>query len=317
MRAYNAHQFIPFKWAGRNWAKRMGWSRDELDARLARFYDEIFMRNVERQGKRRWGDKTPFHTWHIDAMARLFPDAVFVAIVRHPGGNVASNMNRFGHTFARAVSHVDRYGRELARQAARHRERFALVRYEELVLRSEPVLRELLEWLGEPWSEQVLEHHTVQLARGGNLTVEGRSRRDDPIDSSRVDKWRRTITDDRRVRLAERLGRLGAFYGYSIDDATALAPLRDDGALLVRGADLEARIDRFADLELRKRPEVPIYDRLYHPGKVQMHTRRTDGRFGSPPPEPRAIVRAWRVLPPATRRRLYPLARRVREKIAP
>jgi hypothetical protein len=24
MRAYNAHQFVPFKWSGRNWAKRMG-----------------------------------------------------------------------------------------------------------------------------------------------------------------------------------------------------------------------------------------------------------------------------------------------------
>ena len=51
MRAYNAHQFIPYKWSGRNWAKRMGWSRKELDEELARFYDRIFMRNVERHGK--------------------------------------------------------------------------------------------------------------------------------------------------------------------------------------------------------------------------------------------------------------------------
>jgi Sulfotransferase family len=85
MRAYNAHQFIPFKWSGRNWAKRLGWSRAELDAELGRFYDRIFMRNVERQGKQRWGDKTPYHTWHVDDMARVFPDAVFVGIVRHPG----------------------------------------------------------------------------------------------------------------------------------------------------------------------------------------------------------------------------------------
>ena len=35
MRAYNAHQFVPFKWSGRNWARRMGWSR-ELRSRWRR-----------------------------------------------------------------------------------------------------------------------------------------------------------------------------------------------------------------------------------------------------------------------------------------
>jgi hypothetical protein len=312
MRAYNAHQFIPLKWSGRDWAKRMGWSREELDEELARFYDRIFTRNVERQGKRRWGDKTPFHTWHVDAMARLFPDAVFVGIVRHPGANVGSNMNRFGHSFIRAVSHVDRHGRELARQAARHQERFVLLRYEDLVLRSEPVLRELLDWLGEPWSDRVLEHHTVQVARGGNLTVEGMNRRDDPIDVSRVDKWHRTMPDELRPALARSLGRLGDFFGYAMDDPAALAPLRADGAPLIRGADVEARIDRFPDLDLREPVEVPVPDRLYHPGKLQL--REKPVAPAEPEPEPRALVRAWHVLPRGSREKLHPLVRRLMRK---
>ena len=59
------------------------------------------------------------------------------------------------------------------------------------MLRPEPLMRELLDWLGEPWSQSVLEHHTVQGARGGRLKVEGRSRVDDPIDTSRIAKWTR------------------------------------------------------------------------------------------------------------------------------
>src|SRR3954468_11334141 len=51
MRAYNAHRFVPFKWTGRNWAKRMGWSDDELDSELREFYNRIFMRYVETHGK--------------------------------------------------------------------------------------------------------------------------------------------------------------------------------------------------------------------------------------------------------------------------
>src|ERR671914_2543005 len=177
MRAYNAHQFIPFKWSGRNWARRLGWSRQELDHELARFYEHLFMRYVERHGKQRWGEKTPLHTWHIDDMARLFADAQFVGVIRHPSASVASNMGRFHLALGRTGTHWSRYTGEIVRQAARHGDRFVLLRYEDLVLDPEPVLRELLEWLGEPWSDDVLQHHAVQGERKGRKRVEGKSRR--------------------------------------------------------------------------------------------------------------------------------------------
>jgi Sulfotransferase family len=312
MRAYNAHQFVPLKWSGRNWARRMGWSREELDVELAAFYDRIFQRYVQAHGKQRWGDKTPLHTWHVDGLARLFPEAPFVGIVRHPGGNVNSNMNRFGHSFGRAVVHVDRYDREIARQAARHRDRFVLVRYEELVLSPEPLLRELLDWLGEPWSDRVLQHHSVQTGRGGRVTVEGKNRIDDPIDVSRIDKWFRTLPQARRPALARRLGRLAEFYGYSIGDPAVLGSLSTDGRLLIRGSDIEARIDEFPDLDLRAEPDPPLAERFYHPGRMQLHSvlePKTPSQAQET--EPGVLVRAWRVLPRGARKRLHPLGRRV------
>jgi hypothetical protein len=317
MRAYNAHQFVPLKWSGRNWARRMGWSREELDAELAAFYEKIFRRNAESLGKDRWGDKTPLHTWHVDGMARLFPDAVFIGTVRHPGGSVGSNMTRFGHGFWRAVRHVDKYDREIARQAARYGDRFAVVRYEELVLRPEPVLRELLDWLGEPWSDRVLEHHSVQVERGGQLTVEGKNRIDDPIDVSRIDKWARTMPPRKRPALARRLGRLAEFYGYSVDDPAVLEALAADGGMLIRGTDLDARIDRFADLDLRAEPEPPIAERFWHPGKMQLHyVDHPPATAPKPAPErePPVHVRAWHVLPRGARRRLRPIVRRLRTR---
>ncbi len=297
MRAYNAHQFIPLKWSGRNWAKRMGWTRQELDEELAGFYERIFRRYADRQGKQRWGDKTPLHTWHVDGMARLFPDAVFIAIVRHPGGSVGSNMTRFGHSFRRAVTHVEKYLREIARQAGRHGDRFAVVRYEELVLRPEALLRELLDWLGEPWCDRVLEHHAVQTSRGGRLTVEGRNRIDDPIDVSRIDKWHRAMPDDRRPALAAALGRLAEFYGYAMDDPAILHPLRP-GALVAGGADVDGRIDAFPDLDLRAKPEWPMAEGFWHPGKVQLHSVVIPPAPVSAPAQlPGPLLRAWRRIP--------------------
>jgi hypothetical protein len=292
----------------------MGWSRKELDEELARFYERIFMRNVERQGKRRWGDKTPFHTWHISDMARLFPDAVFVGIVRHPGGSVGSNMARWGHAVGQAAYHYSRYNREIARQAARLGDRFAVVRYEELVLSPEPLLRELLDWLGEPWSPNVLTHHTVQAARGGRVKVEGRSRVDEPIDAARVARWSQRMSDAERAVLRRRLGRLGEFYGYDVDDPLALAPLRE-GALVAGGADIEARIDRFPSLDLRTQGTVPLADRFYDPRKVKLRPAEPRGRPARPSLARRAALAAWRRLPDRTQARVRAAARCLRTLI--
>jgi hypothetical protein len=318
MRAYNAHQFVPFKWSGRNWAKRMGWTRKELDQELAAFYDRIFSRYAETHGKERWGDKTPFHTWHVDDMARVFPDASFIAIVRHPGGCVGSNMSRWGQTIRHATDHYRRYNMEIARVAAAHGDRFAVVRYEDLVLRPEPVLRELLDWLGEEWSPGVLEHHAVQGSRGGKRKVEGRSMVDDPIDVSRISKWATRMDERQRAVLRRRLERLGRFYGYDVDDPATLTPLRE-GAVMAGGADLAARIDDFADLDLRRQRGVPVADRFFDPRKVKVRTVDALAELERAPQPPRwrrAVLAVWQRTPPVVQARVRPLARRLRRRTA-
>jgi hypothetical protein len=294
----------------------MGWSRKELDAELAAFYARIFEGYLERQGKQRWGDKTPLHTWHVDGMARLYPDAQFIGMLRHPGGSVGSNMHRFGHPFNRAAVHVERYDREIARQAAKHADRFVIVRYEDLVLRPEPLLRELLEWLGEPWSDQVLQHHEVQTAKsGGKLVVEGTNRIDDPIDVSRVARWHDRMSETHRSALTTRLGRLSAFWGYDTEDPAVLAPLREDGTLLIRGADVAERMRAYPDLALEKKADPGLAERHYHPGRMQLHGIGEFVKKAPPPPEPPFTVRLWRVLPLRVRRELHPLGRRLRRRI--
>ncbi|HEU4973878.1 MAG TPA: sulfotransferase [Baekduia sp.] len=336
MRAYNAMRFIPFKWTGRGWTQRLGWSPEELDAELRALFDRLFMRYATEHGKQRWGEKTPLHTWHISNMHRLFPDAQFIGIVRHPGASISSNMRRFKHTAGWMARHYDRYTRELTRQALRLPDHMRVLRYEDLLLQTEPVMRELLEWLGEPWSDRVLEHHVVQGERG-STRVEGKSRADDPLDVSRMDRWTQTIDPADRRTIARRVGRLAAFYGYSMDDGAQIAPLTTDGGTLLTAATLEARAAEFADLDLHAKTEPPSFEQLYSPRKFWLVRNKT----GEPPAFGRAAeakaraeaaaqakaaaaaaaaqTPAWRravapvarQLPPATRRRLRAAASRL------
>jgi len=304
MRGYDAMRFTPFKWSGGNWTGRLGWSEEELDEQLRELYDRLFMRYAEQHGKGRWGEKTPLHTWHISDLARLFPDARFVAVVRHPYGSISSNMSRFRSRLARAAAQWMQPCRELAGQAARLPDRFVIVRYEDLVSRPEPLLRELLEWLGEPWSPSVLEHHTVQGQRGGKRVVEGRSRVDDPVDETRVAKWTTAMLAEHRKWLADRVAPLAAFYGYDLEDPAALAPLTAGGGALLHGTEAAARIERFPQLDLHEGGISSIYDKPYDPRQLMVLRRSEYAWLTRPRGVRRVAIAVVRRLPFAALRRL-------------
>ena len=176
MRAERASKFIPFWPFGGRWYRRLGLTEEELDVHLRGFYEGLFRDYAEREGKQRWGESTPWHVWHVAELARLFPDAVFAGVVRHPAGNVVSNMRRLGLTFGDAAGEYARINGELVRQAAVHGDRFALVRYEDLVLHPEPTLRALFDWLGEPWADDRLGD-TERPRRRAGLPVDPQHRR--------------------------------------------------------------------------------------------------------------------------------------------
>ena len=269
MRIYNAMRFVPFKWSGRRWAERLGWSKEEMDELAREYFDRVFRRYADEHGKARWGEKTPQHLWHVTNMKNLFPESVFIGMVRHPGAAVASNMRRFGHTTRWAAFHARRYNREVARQASLHPNRFIVLRYEDLVQQPERVMRELLEWLGEPWSDAVLEHHRIQGQRDHHR-IEGLTRPDAPVDPSRVTGWADKLTPGERRWAVHKLRGIGRFFGYSFAEGQleSLEPLSPTGSLLFGGEEVRERMKQFENLKLEQRGVVPTSERVYHPGAV-------------------------------------------------
>jgi hypothetical protein len=216
---------------GREWYGRLGWTEQELDERLRDFYAGMFERHALREGKKRWGDKTPFHSTHMQDMARIFPDAVFLAIVRHPGAVVASLRKKFHYEVAEAASYWTATNAEVLRRGEDlGDERFALLRYEDLVTNAEPTLRGMTSWLREPWSDGLLRHQEVQTAKGAPRLVDGSTSTRAPIDPQRASAWRSGMSDAEVQTLAEHTGELARFLGYDavlaerLDDLSAQPP---------------------------------------------------------------------------------------------
>ncbi|MBA2561059.1 MAG: sulfotransferase [Propionibacteriales bacterium] len=244
-----AMKSIPNWRYGKDWYRRLDWTEDEVDARLRDFYAGMFGRYAAEQGKRRWGEKTPFHTSHMDAMAQVFPDAVFVGIVRHPGAVAASLRKSFHYTFPDALSYWRATNLDMLRAARVLGSRFVACRYEDLVLEGEGVLRELLTFLGEPWSPDLLEHHRVQQRKGAPRAVDGSTVTSDPIDAKRAGSWTATLTADDYQALNV-TAPLAGFFGYDPADALNRQPILPAGsraAWLPTGHDLCTRQQVWAD----------------------------------------------------------------------
>jgi hypothetical protein len=224
MGALLATRRIPGWKHGAEWFGRIGWSEQELDARLREFYAGMFERHAQSQGKSRWGDKTPFHTSHMQEMAEVFPDAVFVGIVRHPGAVAASLHRSFHYAFDEAVAYWCDVNREMLTAAGDLGDRFTLCRYEDLLRDTEAVLRELMPAVGETFDDALLRHHEVQKAQGAPKLTDGSTSSRDAIDARRADKWVDEITADQHQALKV-AAPLGEVFGYT---ATGTGPFPAD-----------------------------------------------------------------------------------------
>jgi hypothetical protein len=280
MRLVLAHRWVPYHQHGNRWWKRLGLSEKEVDIGLRDLYGGFFEHAARRQGKKRWGEKTPFHVWHMAEIARVFDDAVFVGIIRHPAASIASTLTRFRFSMAMAVNWWLRMNRVLVHDGTALGDRLALTRYEDLVADPEGVLRELLEWLDEPWSPAVLEHHRVQRDKGAPEVVDGRTRPGDAIDKRRASKWMTVFTEEQRAQIRRRTGQWAKFFGYDVDRPDPVEPFPPESSqrrYVLTGKELAARRDAFAARLDFSKPELPLREqpfRVLPPHIVQGRVQR-------------------------------------------
>ena len=117
-----------------------------------------FVAYAEREGKRRWGDKTPAYIGHVDRLTAIWPDARFVVLVRDGRDVALSVMNvPFGPNnawaAARSWANAIRRGRDAAR---RFRGRVLEIRYEDLVTKPAETVGAVCDFLGLGYSDEML-----------------------------------------------------------------------------------------------------------------------------------------------------------------
>jgi Sulfotransferase family len=119
----------------------------------------VYRRNMEAEGKVRWGNKTPAYIEILPELARMYPNSRFIHVIRD-GRDVAKSLQATGWfgrwlhdnatVWTKALEYQSRWSQ------SGFRDRILEVRYESLVLDTEATLREICRFLGEDFEPQML-----------------------------------------------------------------------------------------------------------------------------------------------------------------
>jgi hypothetical protein len=226
----------------------------------------IFETYAERQGKPRWGDKTPLYMQQLPLLERLFPDALWVHLVRD-GRDAALSFLELpegfsGKTWAQprtAAQFAARWRTEIlsARRLGRRAgSRYLELRYEDLVAEPERELRRICEHGSLPWEPEMLDHTRVSDA--ANMP-EHRNLAQPPTPGLR--DWRSQMSRDDALAFEQVAGDVLGSAGYELLNPDATYPTSQGRIELARFAALSRAWNTTAAVYQRS----PLWRRSHPP----------------------------------------------------
>ena len=172
-----------------------------------------FILNMEKNGKQRWGDKTPKYARYAKEIKTIFPNAKFIHIIRDPR-DVSVSLKKVpwgpNNIYDIADFWQDRVKNSLALKSEFPADYMEL-RYEELVREPEKELRQITEFLGEPYNNEML--HFYEKKNSYSLP-EWHSMLKKKPDPKRIRNWKNHLKNDEVEVLEYIVGDLMDGLGY-------------------------------------------------------------------------------------------------------
>ena len=198
------------------------------------FYTEY----AEKQGKTRWGDKTPPYVKTMRRIKRVLPEARFIHVIRDGRDVTLSNNKRIaerGHRDPIPAARSARRWRnriEKARSDGPHLGEYLEIRYEDLVTDTEPALRKVCEFSELEFDPVMLRYHETAADRlaemaGAMPARDGRPERDagerlkahalatKPPTQERIEVWREDMNAEDQAEFERVAGELLDDLGYA------------------------------------------------------------------------------------------------------
>jgi len=139
-----------------------------LEPSFAGVYNAILQWYANSVGKPRWGEKTPFNLFFIDAILSDFPNARFIYLIRD-GRDVSAEYleSAFGPTNIYVAATVWKLAQDAVKpwREKLQEEQWLDVRYETLVCKPEETIQAVCQFLGETYEPDMLNFYQTDIAQ--------------------------------------------------------------------------------------------------------------------------------------------------------
>lgn len=182
------------------------------------FLEKLLGEYAARQGKPRWAEKTTDNVIHLDRLFELWPDAKFVHIIRDPRDcyvslaetGKAGDMDAFAARWSMYLGSADRHRKALRLGPDRYLE----IRYEALVLDPRQIMKTVVEFVGEQWSDQVAYFAGKDDEYEKVLAITGKAsstlkRLKEPLNRNRIGVWQTAMSAAQLQSMDAALARQG------------------------------------------------------------------------------------------------------------
>lgn len=165
---------------------------------FASLINGVFHAFAQREGKRRWGDKTPRYTVALPVIAALFPHACVIHLIRD-GRDVAASLKEVSwhpHDIAHNAYKWKRYIETCEADRLRYFPGTSLaIHYESLVSAPERTLKYICALIEEQYDPGMLDF-SLNAERKQPEGIRDHSKTLQPANTSSVGRWRTTLTED-------------------------------------------------------------------------------------------------------------------------
>jgi Sulfotransferase family len=190
------------------------------DRTYGRLFALLCQQHAEQQGKPRWGDKSLNAERYACPIFDAYPDARIIHMIRDPRDRYASSLTRWQRRRGGIGAGTAEWlasARSALLNTRDHPDSYRPIRYESVVSAPEQTMREVCDFIGEPFAPEML---TMQGApefsgRGGNSSYGERA--PGAITAASVGRFR-DVLSARQVAFVQKVaGDLMAPFGYEPD----------------------------------------------------------------------------------------------------
>jgi hypothetical protein len=190
------------------------------------FIELFFNYLLHLNKKARWVDKTPENVRRIGSIFSKFPKAKFVHMIRdgrdvscslkhHPKNKLINGKLVPLNTNKPLNQCIDRWVKDVKLGLTwREDPRYYEIKYEDLIINSETVIKKLFVFLNEPFSESLLQYHKRDLDPMSFITSPEAIK---PISTRSFGRWRNEYSENDIILFKKMAGKLLIELEYEVD----------------------------------------------------------------------------------------------------